>query len=102
MDHVLAVHVPSAPYLLPCMILRRPYVVAGEIALMKAHDLCFHHLDETGLILLGYALNGAALNEGSGRLFVHAATYDLGDGLGHERAVVEAERVRCSQRLAHG
>src|SRR5215470_2043461 len=82
-DHELAVNFASAPYLPPCMILRRSHVVAGEISLVKAHDLRFHHLDETCSILLCYALGGASLNEGSGRLFVHAATNDLGDGLSH-------------------
>src|SRR5712691_2865052 len=101
MDHVLAVNCASAPYLPPCMILRRPHVVAGEIPLVKAHDLRFHHLDETCLILLCYALSGASLNEGSGHLFVHAAPNDRGDGLGHYSAVVQAERVRFSQGLTH-
>ena len=73
-----------------------PQAIAGNVALMQAHQFRFHHFDKARATLLRYFVRGTPPDEGGRDFLVHATAHDFGNGFSHQLAMPQAKYVRLS------
>src|SRR3972149_221801 len=94
---LVTISITSVPSFPPCLIFGWSQAIAGNIAIVQAHQFRFHHLDETCETLLRYILRGAPSDESGRGLLVHSAVNDRGNRIGNQRAMLQTECVRLTQ-----